>query len=108
MGYNGFPREVADAEHLLNNRKEKLERVVHAEVNAIISAGTFVKGCTLFVVPMMPCPRCATVIIQSDIERVIYEEKATQAQLDRWRDSCKISEMMFAESGVRLEKFVRK
>ena len=39
VGYNGFPEGVDDSEERYNNRELKYDLVVHAEVNAIISAG---------------------------------------------------------------------
>ena len=35
IGYNGFPRGVADDDERYNNRKTKLKLIVHAEANAI-------------------------------------------------------------------------
>src|SRR6056300_1094742 len=37
-GYNGFPRGIADYEERLNNREEKLDRIIHGEMNALMNA----------------------------------------------------------------------
>jgi len=36
-GYNGFPRGIKDTEERLNDRDEKYPRIVHAEMNALIT-----------------------------------------------------------------------
>jgi dCMP deaminase len=38
MGYNGFPRGIADTPERLNDRETKYALVTHAEVNAILTA----------------------------------------------------------------------
>lgn len=51
MGFNGFPRGIADTPARLEDRDLKLKLVVHAEMNAILNAvrvGVSVKGCTLY------------------------------------------------------------
>lgn len=107
-GYNGFPMGVEDSEHLLEDRDEKLARTIHAEVNAIINSnGSSVEGCTLFVVPLMPCAGCAAQIIQSGIVRVIYDETASPEQLKRWENESKIARVMFAQKNVEYRKFRR-
>jgi dCMP deaminase len=71
MGYNGFARGVADDIERYNDRSIKYEIVVHAEINAIIMAGQSLEGCTLYTVPLMPCSRCAAIIINSGISSVV-------------------------------------
>lgn len=71
LGYNGFPRGVEDAGHLYSNREEKYKRIVHAEVNAILFASEPMRGYTLYTWPFLPCCRCATVVIQSGLTRVV-------------------------------------
>ena len=39
LGYNGFARNIEDADEKLNLRELKYEMVVHAEVNAVLIAG---------------------------------------------------------------------
>jgi dCMP deaminase len=86
VGYNGFPRGVADTPERLNDRPTKYSLVVHAEMNAILSARESLNGYTLYTVPFMPCDRCFVHVIQSGIKRVVFPE-ATMAQLDRWGDA---------------------
>lgn len=96
MGYNGFPRGVADDPDRLEDRPTKYKFVVHAEINAIVNAPTSVRGCTLYS-PLFPCNECAKAIIQSGIKRVV------SYQVDRpdtfnWS----VTRDMFAEAGVAL------
>src|SRR3990172_652993 len=65
VGYNGFPRGMSDDIALYENRTEKIQRIVHAETNALL--GVEATGCTLYVWPLLPCTRCATHVIQAGI-----------------------------------------
>lgn len=97
VGYNGFPRGVKDDERLFN-REEKYEIIVHAEVNAILFAQRALYDHTLYTYPFQPCSRCAGIIIQSGIKRIItkpYNE-------ERWRKTFTTAQIMFNEAGVQL------
>ena len=59
LGYNGFPRNIEDAEAKLAIRELKYEMVVHAEVNAVLIAGRSTAGGTIYVHGAPICPRCA-------------------------------------------------
>lgn len=95
LGCNGFPQGVADDERL-HDRPTKYEIVVHAEVNAILFAGRRLEGCTLYTWPMPPCSRCASVIIQSGIKRVVSPPPG-----ERWTESCGLASVLFGEAGVK-------
>ena len=84
LGYNGFPRKMEDKLELLSNREEKLSRIVHAEINALITAKQDVTGCTLYTYPFMCCDRCAVQMIQAGITTFVYT-KATEEQCKRWQ-----------------------
>lgn len=96
-GYNGFPRGVLDMEDRYADREKKYPRVVHAEVNAILNAVASVRGCTLYVTPLPTCERCAGVIIQSGIRRVVVPNLIV---MDRWSASWEIALEMYQEAGV--------
>jgi dCMP deaminase len=100
LGYNGFPEGVIDCETRYANRETKLKVVVHAEPNAIISAKQDLTDCTLYVWPFMPCSSCAGLIIQSGIKRVV---SVTNDNNTKWLESFRMSEIMFNESGVKLD-----
>ena len=71
LGFNGFPENVQDAQHKLDDRPTKYEMTVHAEVNAALIAGRAAAGGTIYVYGAPVCPRCAGVIIQAGIARVV-------------------------------------
>jgi len=102
VGFNGFPQHIHDDERL-NERALKYEMVVHAEANAILFAARDLRGCSIYTSPFMPCSRCAGLIIQSGIKRVVALE-ATPEQLERWGANFELSHQMFAEASVVLEE----
>ena len=83
VGFNGFPRGIADIEARLNNRDLKLKLIVHGEMNAILAAarvGIPLKGCTLYFAATdiggaawggAPCSRCSVEIIQAGIAEIV-------------------------------------
>jgi dCMP deaminase len=104
-GYNGFPRGVEDTEERLNNRELKYEFVVHAEVNAIITAGDRARGSTLYVYPgwgsPCMCTNCCKTAIQSGIKRVVGLLRSIDAErLERWKASLALSQVMCDEAGI--------
>ena len=76
-GYNGTPHGFDnECEYESRGIKRTKQQVLHAESNAItkIAKSTLsCEGSTLYVT-MQPCFDCAKLIIQSGIEKVIYDE----------------------------------
>ena len=100
LGYNGFPRDVSDDESKLHDRQTKLEMTVHAETNAILFAQRNLAGCTLYVWPMPCCARCAGLVIQTGIERVV----STKANFrPEWQTSQNIADDMFKQALVETD-----
>jgi dCMP deaminase len=97
VGFNGFPQGIADTAERLENREVKYPTILHAELNAILSARQDTRGCTLYVTPYMPCPQCAAVIVQAAITRIVY----SPSDNPRWGRS-PLSETMFQEAGIDL------
>ena len=100
LGYNGFPVGVSD-DFRLDNRKTKYKMVVHAESNALLFASSNIEGCTIYTYPFMPCARCAGMIIQAGINKVISYKTNTV----RWAQEFETARGMFAESGVVLTEY---
>lgn len=98
LGYNGFPRGTEDYHQHLNDRPTKLKRTVHAEVNAILTAGEKLNGCVLYVTPLHPCATCAGIIIQSGIKRVVA--RFAESPKPEWAEDFKAAARMFKEAGV--------
>jgi len=107
LGYNGFPRGIEDTEERYLDRELKYKLVVHAEVNAFLSAGNRARGSRLYVWPsfMSPpiCNDCAKVFLQAGAREivgyVVDEDKLDARQL-RWKDSILLSRKMFQEAGI--------
>ncbi len=98
LGFNGHPAGVADSAERLEIREVKYRTIIHAEINAILSAGKPLQGCTLYVWPFMPCSQCASIIIQSGIRRVV----TVPSESERWAESFRCTEELFREAGVEL------
>ena len=98
VGYNGFPRGVEDNDRLFD-REEKYDIIVHAEVNALMFANKSLETCTLYTWPFQPCSRCAGLIIQSGIKRVV----SVVQEEDRWKKNFELAVQLFEESGIILE-----
>lgn len=103
-GFNGFPRGCSDADELYANREEKYARVVHAEMNAILSANEQLSGCTMYTswIGNGPsCDRCSAHIIQAGIVRVVCTNGPAE---ERWAESINRGLQMYEESGVEVVK----
>ena len=97
-GYNGLPKGVEDSDERLNNRELKYKMIIHGERNALLFADRSVKGCCLYTYPFMPCAACASMVIQSGINRVV----APFSDNPRWVDDFKLTEKLFEEAKVEL------
>jgi dCMP deaminase len=97
VGFNGFPQGIADTTERLQNRDIKYPTILHAEMNAILSARQDIRGCSIYVTPYMPCPQCAAVVVQSGITRIVY----TPSQNEKWGKP-PLSESMIIEAGIEL------
>ena len=99
IGYNGMPCGVNDLEERYLNRDTKLNMVVHAEQNAIVNAITPVENCTIYVSSLPPCSKCAGLIINAGLQRVVFRKREIP---QRWQNSVNMSLLMFREAGVEV------
>jgi dCMP deaminase len=97
IGYNGFPKGIKDDQRL-DNRELKYEMVVHAEANALLFANAPVKGCTIYTWPFQPCSRCAALIIQAGIRRVVSVENKDQ----KWCSNFQLAHDMLTEARIEI------
>lgn len=97
-GWNGFPRGLSDDAAVYADRDKKLQRVIHAEMNAILNAGS-ARGMTLYTSALSPCSRCAAHVIQAGINRVVYEI-TPEGIPERWAKDMADALVMFKEAGV--------
>lgn len=77
FGYNGTPTGFCNE---CEENDVTKDEVIHAEMNAILKAGTKTQGATMYVT-MSPCIECAKIIKQSGLKCVVYDElyRDTQA-----------------------------
>jgi dCMP deaminase len=102
VGFNGFPKGIEDNDRL-NHRDSKYQIIVHAENNALMFAKRPLDNCTIYTYPFMPCPRCAGMIIQSGIKRVVSYKNTTDRM--RWELDFSISRELFNEANIQLEEW---
>lgn len=100
IGYNGFPKGCDDDVFPWEREGEfgetKYPFVVHAELNAILNSNQKCQTATIYV-SLFPCNECAKAIIQSGIEKIVYES-------DKYADTdaTKASKRMLMAAGVEL------
>jgi dCMP deaminase len=101
LGYNGFPSGVEDNVAKLEDGKLKNEMVVHAEQNTLLSSGSRARRGTLYVYGKPVCPRCAVLIIQAGVKRVLgIQPNPLRNPTSDTHKRGQISLDMFKEAGV--------
>jgi dCMP deaminase len=98
LGYNGFAVGVEDSIDRLYDQDQKLDLMVHAEQNAMLIAGRNAEQGTIYVAGKPVCSRCAGVIIQAGIKRVVGEWPADPAS--KWFKPGHIAIQMFEEASL--------
>jgi deoxycytidylate deaminase len=99
IGYNGFPRGVADTPERWNNNDLKNQLVIHAETNAIInckddSMEGYILYCTTFC-----CCKCSGLIIQKGISAIITPPIEKESS---WYSNFLESKTMLNEANVSI------
>jgi dCMP deaminase len=97
LGFNGYPRGVDDV--FLEHRDYKMPRIIHAEMNAILSANEPLKGYNVYVTHPT-CSHCAGGIIQAGIKNVFIDNGAFDGLSQKWLDSFHISKTMYQQARV--------
>lgn len=98
LGYNGLPAGIEDTDERLLNRDLKYKLIVHAERNALLFSNSKVENCTIYTWPFMPCSSCASLIIQSGINRVV----SLKSDNPRWVEDFTLSCHLFKEASVEV------
>ncbi len=109
-GFNCFPTNCHQHEELYADRERKYLRVVHAEINALLFALRYgpgsVEGASLYVWPPSTgptCARCAAVMIQAGIARVVYVMEQEQNDFStRWAKELGEARTLYLEAGVEI------
>ncbi len=97
-GYNGFARGLNDDKEIYNDKERKRLRIIHAELNAILTARERVDGYTIYIYGLPPCSQCSAAIIQSGIKKVVVKTDGRPAPA--WQVSFEESQGMFLESNI--------
>lgn len=82
-GYNGFPRRMEDKLEWYHNRDEKYDRIIHAEMNALLAAKEPVVGYTAYCTTPS-CKECAKHLCAAGIARVVWSIGSHAAFKERW------------------------
>lgn len=102
LGFNGFPSGMPDDLRLYEDRTEKLSRIIHCEMNALLHAHQGLPdGSTLYTYPFMSCDRCVVHMIQAGIRRYVAPVP-TKEQMERWGDSFAKTRQYILEVGGEL------
>lgn len=107
LGYNGFPRNIADDRNARHERPVKYEWTEHAERNAIYNAarnGFPTRACTMYST-LCPCVDCARAIIQAGILRIVCP--APDFNHPTFGQSFVTATEMLREARVQLDPYVR-
>ncbi len=79
--------------------------IIHCEVNALIFSKQSLEDCILYTYPFHSCSRCAVVMIQAGITRVVAP-KLEERHLERWGTNLELSKSLFNEAGVSVVEFL--
>ncbi len=100
-GYNGFAQKIPDNAKFLNDRDQKYPRIIHAELNAILFSRRDLSGCTIYTWPMPPCAKCASIIIQTGITKVVSIAPSEEL-LQRWEADFNMAMQDFISAKVEV------
>lgn len=111
-GYNGFPAGIDDTSLPANRVKKltieidqfheevtKYDVIIHAEINAIVSARKDLDGCKLYITAF-PCLNCSKAIIAAGIKEVVYKTINPHPQYQ-----IGTSMYLFEKAGVKFRQF---
>ena len=96
VGFNGFPTCMEDRPEWYNDRNEKYSRIIHCEINALISAQQSVDKATLYTWPFACCDRCVVQMLQAGIDQFVFPE-LSESLKPRWGESINKSKLYIDE-----------
>lgn len=99
-GFNGLPRGIPDNDYNLHDRERKLQRTIHAEINAIDNATCDLEYCGI-VVTAHPCSACALRLISRGISTIYFLDTGLEST-ERWASDMLIAATLCREAGVPL------
>lgn len=100
VGYNGFPRGMEDREEWYTDKEEKYDRIIHAEMNALLSAKESVVGMSLYVTHPC-CQECAKHVAAAGI-KYVFTPVPEPEFFARWESSIRRASQIMEQSGVEV------
>ena len=100
-GYNGFPKSMEDRVEWYENRAEKYDRVIHAEMNAIKHANEDIEGYTIFLT-RPPCKHCAKHIASWGISEVVWTDHSERTLSEVHTLDVTRAKRIFDDCGVKM------
>jgi dCMP deaminase len=105
IGYNGFPRGIADDNEAYHERPMKYLVTEHAERNLIYNCartGKALDGAILYMhYQPIPCCDCARGVIQAGIKTIVGPDLLFPGKGDQWLESLAVAEDLLIEAGVK-------
>lgn len=101
-GYNGFLQGAID-EEMPNLRPKKYLHIIHAEVNAVLSAQQDLDGCRVYVTGP-PCNECLKVMAKAGIKEIIIGDRP-HVFSDGYLE---IQSFICASHGITIKRFTGK
>lgn len=109
-GFNRFPKLICETPERMADRDMKLRLIIHAEMDAILSAGQRgmqTGGCTLYLAATdatgavwggPPCVRCTVHALQAGITKIVSRPR--KAGPSRWHAAQDMAAALIKESGI--------
>jgi len=101
VGYNGFPKGIKDLDGRLADQVYKNSITVHAELNAILNAGTNLEGWTLYTTKPL-CVNCAAAVIQAGIKDIVMPNVAENSD---WKAENDAGYLLLVETGSKIIRY---
>lgn len=105
--YNGFPRGIDDTVESRHQRPLKYKWTSHCEENLVAQAariGVSLRGCTLLLTSLFPCPNCSRMLIQAGFRAVVAPRTNVlgqdMANRTNWDEESLIAMEMLEEAGI--------
>lgn len=100
-GYNGFPKAMEDRAEWYDDKSEKYDRVIHAEMNAIKHAAEDITGYTIFIT-RPPCKECAKHIASWGLSQVVWSSHSERSLSDAWKLDLERAKRILDDCGVKI------
>lgn len=104
LGWNRFPECCDHDPRLYEDRTLKYERILHAEIVALLRAGMLAGNAGLFVWGPATgpcCGQCAAIAVEMGISRVVYIHEKNEFS-ERWAKSLEAGTKIFWEAGAAI------